>query len=164
MENHLVACRTLYGETKRIPAQKLHFRPSAYAIIVHGGAILLMKMRSRSTYCLPGGGIELGETIEQALQREVREEAGIAIEVLQFHHFKEDFFYYDPLDIAFHSYRFFYLCKPLTFDLLPDDLVEDDEAESPRWVAIDGLAAQDFYVDGEEVLRIVGELKNAQVA
>ena len=31
--------------------------------------------------------------------------------------FKEDFFYYDPADFAFHGLLFFYLCQPRTFDL-----------------------------------------------
>jgi hypothetical protein len=33
-------------------------------------------------------------------------------------------------------FNFFYICKPLTFTLIPDDLVDDQEAEKPRWVEI----------------------------
>jgi nucleoside triphosphatase len=35
-------------------------------------------------YTLPGGHIELGETMEEALKREVKEEVGLDVEVVEF--------------------------------------------------------------------------------
>jgi 8-oxo-dGTP diphosphatase len=40
-------------------------------------------------YTLPGGGVELGETLEQAVIREVREETGLAIAPLELVGFRQ---------------------------------------------------------------------------
>jgi (d)CTP diphosphatase len=62
-------------------------RHGAVAIIVRGGRMLVIR-RSRSVvapraYCFPGGGIEPGETDEEALRRELREELGVAVRPLR---------------------------------------------------------------------------------
>jgi 8-oxo-dGTP pyrophosphatase MutT (NUDIX family) len=110
---------------------KLTFRPSVYAIILDNGKVLLLNTRHTGTYSLPGGGIDIGETLEVALKREVREETGLEIEVVRFHRFEEQFFYYDPLDVAFHSFLFFYVCRPKTFEVCADSEVDDGEVEKP---------------------------------
>ena len=151
-----VECRVFTtGLYMPIARERLIFRPSAYALILREGRILLMRMRRTGRYALPGGGIELGETVEQGLKREVREEAGIEIALGRFAHFHEDFFYYDPGDLAFHSFMFYYFCDPLTLDLAGDDEVDDDEVEQPGWVALAGLQAGDFHTHGEITVRLL---------
>jgi 8-oxo-dGTP pyrophosphatase MutT (NUDIX family) len=148
-----VECRTLFGETIRLPAERLIFRPSAYAITLHEEHVLLLNMRSTGKLFLPGGGSEVGERLEEALHREVREETGLEIEIERFVAFKEDFFYYDPSDFAFHGLMFFYLCKPLTFKLATADQIQDDEVDAPRWVPIDQLRPADIQSHGEIIFR-----------
>ena len=60
--------------------------PTVGALIVNKeGKILLAKSHKWfDKYTLPGGHIELGETMEEALKREVREEVGLDIEVVEF--------------------------------------------------------------------------------
>lgn len=49
------------------------------AIIEHNGQLLAVKnvVSQDDFYCLPGGGVELGESILEALERELVEELGI---------------------------------------------------------------------------------------
>ena len=53
------------------------------AAIFRDGKVLIVRRArppAHGLYTLPGGGVELGETLEQAIVREVREETGLAIE------------------------------------------------------------------------------------
>ena len=145
----LIECNTLFGEKKSIPADRVSFRPSVYGIIVRDGEVLFVNMRSTGKLFLPGGGSEVSERLEEALHREVREETGLEIEIQRFVGFKEDFFYYDPLDVAFHGLMFFYLCKPLTLQLATNDQIDDGEVERPQWVPIDQLRLEDIQSHGE---------------
>ncbi|MBO4398555.1 MAG: NUDIX domain-containing protein [Lachnospiraceae bacterium] len=58
------------------PDGRVHVRPSARAIIERDGRFLVMHSRKYDYFKFPGGGIEAGETPEQAMIREVREETG----------------------------------------------------------------------------------------
>lgn len=53
------------------------------AIVMRGDELLLVRhiKNGKSYWLLPGGGIEYGEPLAEALKRELREEAGIEIEV-----------------------------------------------------------------------------------
>jgi 8-oxo-dGTP pyrophosphatase MutT (NUDIX family) len=149
-----VKCITLDGHTKVFQNDRLILRPAAYALIVHDGKLLLLKMRHTGKYHLPGGGINIGERMEETLKREAREETGIEIDVVRFAHFEEVFFYYDPSDRAYHGLHFYFICRPKTLRLLTDDQVDDESAEQPRWVEILGLHPEDFQFHGDVVLEL----------
>ena len=54
-------------------------------IVNDEGKILLAKSHKWfDKYTLPGGHIEVGETMQEALRREVREEVGLDVEVVEF--------------------------------------------------------------------------------
>jgi 8-oxo-dGTP pyrophosphatase MutT (NUDIX family) len=56
--------------------------PSASAIVTdEHGRILLVKRRDNTLWALPGGGHDIGESIEQTAVREVKEETGLDVEV-----------------------------------------------------------------------------------
>jgi len=54
-------------------------RPSVRGIIIRAGKIAMMHSKKYNYYKLPGGGIEPGETLEDTLIREVREESGLIV-------------------------------------------------------------------------------------
>ncbi len=57
-------------------------RPSVAAIIRNGdGAVLLQRRSDNGLWGLPGGSVEIGESVSVAIVREVREETGLVVEV-----------------------------------------------------------------------------------
>lgn len=77
MPNRLISAVDIMGNKHTVSVSELRWRPSAYAIVIKNDCILLVP--AFGGYALPGGGLELGETIEEALIREVKEETGITV-------------------------------------------------------------------------------------
>ncbi len=57
------------------------FRIAVSALIFSEGKILLALRRDIDWWNLPGGGMEVGETVDEALRREVYEETRLEVEV-----------------------------------------------------------------------------------
>ncbi len=143
-----------------IEKSRLSFRPSAYALTVHEGKVLMTIMRSTGKFTSPGGGVDIGETLEDALKREVMEECGVEVVIERQLFFKERFFYYQPLDKAWQVIMCFFLCRSTkVFEISPefDPSDKDDESIKPQWVDISSLRAEDFQVCGEEIVKMLQE-------
>lgn len=56
-----------------------HVRHAVRCIIRRGNKVALVKSTTKGFYQFPGGGIDPGETHEQALIRETREESGLVV-------------------------------------------------------------------------------------
>jgi 8-oxo-dGTP diphosphatase len=59
------------------------FRVAVSALIFENGRVLLAHRRDIDWWNLPGGGMESGETVDEALRREVYEETGLEVEIEQ---------------------------------------------------------------------------------
>jgi len=56
-------------------------RPSVSAVILREGCLLLQQRADGGQWGLPGGSVEIGETVTAALEREVHEETGYEVTV-----------------------------------------------------------------------------------
>ena len=97
--------------------------------------VVVIQTSSEGRWQLPKGIIDAGETPEVAALREVREEAGIACEVIEPLDEIEYWFVaaYDGPKKRYHKKVFFYLMKFLEGDV--ND--HDHEVVEARWVGID---------------------------
>lgn len=58
--------------------------PGAVVVIVNDRNEILLQQRPESLWGLPGGLMDLGESMEEVAKREVREETGLVVENLSF--------------------------------------------------------------------------------
>lgn len=66
---------------KRLETEEYIDRPGAYAILLNDREELCL-VNERGRYTLPGGGSDLGESPEETVCREVKEETGYDIQII----------------------------------------------------------------------------------
>jgi nucleoside triphosphatase len=95
--------------------------------------LLLRSERWGGKYVVPGGHIELGEQIQEAVIREVKEETGLDVYDLEFVMMQECV-YDKEFFRKMHFIFFDYLC---TTDANEDDVKMNHEAQAYIWVTLD---------------------------
>jgi ADP-ribose pyrophosphatase len=107
------------------------------ALTLRGREVLLVergKAPARGLWGLPGGAVEVGETTEEGVAREVLEETGVVVKPLElltvFNSINRD----DDGKVRSHYILFEYLCEYISGEVAPGD-----DAPDARWVSIDDL-------------------------
>jgi len=72
-------------------------------------------------WIFPGGGVDFGETIEEAGIREIKEELGLDVKIKEFLGFKEII----RTQFNYHTVIFFFLAEPLDDDVTKIEKVLD---------------------------------------
>lgn len=100
----------------------LPWRPSvrvrASAVVLHRGHVLLQRVERDKFWALPGGGVEVGETSAQTVQREVQEETGEAMNLVRLVCITENFF--ELYEQRWHQIDFAYLMELQSGSALAD--------------------------------------------
>jgi ADP-ribose pyrophosphatase YjhB (NUDIX family) len=136
-----VTCVDINGKKYDVSVSDLTWRPSAYGIVIKDKKILLSK-QFVDGYDLPGGGIDLGESLEEAVVREVKEETGINVSSPKLLDVKSNFFKMTHDNGACHqSLLFYYECEFIDGEFSIDgfDEQEKEYAEMPEWIPLEDL-------------------------
>ncbi len=110
------------------------------AVVLDPGGRVLLARRGHEPlmgeWSLPGGAVELGETLEAAVAREVLEETGLAVEVGPVVEVLDRVDHAPDGRVEYHFVIIDYLCRATG-----DHLVSGSDADAVQWVRPDELAA-----------------------
>jgi len=106
VSNKTITALDLYGNEHQRELKNFKFRASVYGVLVEDGKVLLKRHPTIEKFDLPGGGVELDETIPDALIREFMEETGLSVEVGKLLLVEDSFFTYNGEDA--HGILIFY--------------------------------------------------------
>lgn len=98
-------------------------------------------------WSLPGGVLECGETLREAVAREVREETGLAIETLDM------LGVYERVIRAEGRVRYHYVLIDFLCRQTGGELKAGSDADEVRWFAPDELPALNLAYDANDVVR-----------
>jgi len=100
----------------------------AFIFNAKGELLLLQSHKWPGQYVVPGGHVELGERLEEAVVRETKEETGLDVHTVEFINFQQ--FIYDPAFWKKRHFIFFdFACQTDSMDVQLND-----EAEGYVWV------------------------------
>jgi ADP-ribose pyrophosphatase len=108
------------------------------AVVIREGKILLVKRGiapSKGLWAIPGGALELGETLQQAAEREILEETGLTIRA------HEPVYAFDFFERTHDGrVRFHFVIVDVWADYISGDVQGADDALEARWLAPADLA------------------------
>ncbi len=120
------------------------------AAIIRDGKVLVVR-RARAPaaglYTLPGGGVEVGETLKEAVKREVREETALVVEPVALAGYREAI----ARDGAGRIERHFVIL-PFAARWIAGEPALSDELAEAKWLSRSEIAALDTTVGLGEII------------
>lgn len=110
-----------------------HPRVAVGAVVFKDGCVLLVRRGqppAEDFWAIPGGSVEIGETLREAAEREILEETGIHIRA------SKPIYTFDVIDRdADGNVRFHYVIVDLAADYVGGEPKPGDDALDARWVS-----------------------------
>lgn len=136
------------GESREYPERPV---VGVGGVVIRDGRALLIRRGSeplKGQWSIPGGTLELGETLVAGVQRELREETGLAVRVLELVEVFERIFPGDGSRPQYHFVILDYLCEAATGKARPGSDVTD-----VAWACEEELAAYGLTPTATRVLK-----------
>ncbi len=127
------------------------FNDRVCGMIISNGKILAMHDQRSPYYYLPGGRVQIGETCEEAVVRELREELGIEASIIRPLWLNQAFFTEDVDHLRYHELCLYFLMDISGTDLLSrGDQFACTDAENGKmlrfeWLPFERLKDEYFY-------------------
>jgi 8-oxo-dGTP diphosphatase len=112
------------------------------AVIVDSGRVVLIRRRYEplaGQWSLPGGTLELGETLESGTAREMLEETGLVVDIGPVIEVFDRIMYDDEKRVRYHFVLVDYLCWPVSGELRAGSDVDEAVFAAPEELAGYGL-------------------------
>jgi 8-oxo-dGTP diphosphatase len=124
----------------------------AVVIAVHAGEKRVLLIRRGTApllgeWSLPGGVLECGETLREAVAREAREETGLVVEPSEMLGVYERLIRDDQRRVRYHYVLIDFLCHPVG-----GALKAGSDAADVRWFSREGLPALNLAYDANDVV------------
>lgn len=151
-----ILCRDIHDTWHRVPISKLTgFRPSVYGVIIRDKKVLLSPQFDG--YDFPGGGIELGETIEHALSREVFEETGLRVKPGKLVVVENSFFKHWVKGKHTQTILLYYTARVIGGRITAKNLAPSERSyvQQAQWIDLKKVSRLKFYnpVDSAAIIR-----------
>jgi 8-oxo-dGTP diphosphatase len=120
------------------------------AVIVEKNRVLLIRRGTApllGEWSLPGGVLECGETLREAVAREAREETGLVVQTGEMLGVYERLIRDDEGRVRYHYVLIDFLCRPVS-----GDLNAGSDAADVRWFTRDELPALNLGNDANDVV------------
>ena len=121
------------------------------AVVFKNQKVLLVKRSrppSQGKWSIPGGRLELGETLQEAAEREILEETGGVIRA------SKPVYIFDVVDRdTAGAIRFHYVIVDLAADYISGDPAANDDALDARWVSAHELGTLEVSDSTAQLLR-----------
>lgn len=122
------------------------------AIIFDQGRLRVLLVKrgrepAQGRWSFPGGLVEVGESLGEALRREIREETGLTVEVGPLVEVVDRVIYDDAERVRYHYILVDYLCTAL-----PDEPLGASDVDEARWFEVEQLEGLEMTEGAVEVI------------
>ena len=119
------------------------------AVVIHNQQVLLVKRGKppkQGLWCIPGGKIKFGETLQQAAEREIHEETGVTIKA------GAPVYVFDLIETVPQIH---YIIVDLIAEYISGNVSPGDDAADAKWFSLQMIDLPEIDIETQKLLKLV---------